>query len=288
MANPLYFFSTVTLDTLLPRGELNRGLLSRYDLDAVLGDVPAGQFSRTDFVKAIIEGTSGAMLCVNTAGQPPPRFGYFPDFQTWALVRNDPPLWIGVDREHPPTPEDLARPVRVSGHDVRLADGHTYHVPVIRSPARNTLLPQDMYRGPDGQFQTGIRPDYLPLWERSARVWDMIYGEEDETREMRYVEILDHCLAILGVNYRVGHAEQAALRLVSTQNDVWEALFAAAVDVPLIEEVLRAEKKTPGPSAPGPVSSTPGPPAAGPTTAPAGENSSSPDDTAAKTKPTTT
>ncbi|GAG38606.1 unnamed protein product, partial [marine sediment metagenome] len=116
------------------------------------------------------------------------------------------------------------------------------------------------------------------------------YSDDDEARRMSFEEILAHCLAVLGLNYRYGPAEQAALRLIDTGHATWEKLFQAAVDVPLLKEVVSAEKKTAEPPRPAPVSSTPGAPGSCPATAPAAPNCSSPaaEPAAAPASPTTT
>lgn len=276
MSALLYFFPAVELKTLAPGERFSREILARYGLEGVLGDLPVSACSRNNYVAAILDGASGAMLSPNTAGQPPVRFGYYPELQTWHKVRSDPPLWIGIDREHPPGPADLARPNMVPGHPVKLADGNLYQIAVIRSPVRDTCLPRDMYRDAAGEFCMSVQQEHLDLWQRSEPLWDMIYSEASDARRMAFAEILDRSIELLGVNYRYSHAEQAALRLITSGNETWEKMFQAAVDAPLVEEVLGAEKKTGDPPQPGPPSSMPGPGECSPSTDPAGEKCSSP------------
>lgn len=275
MAPPLYFFPTVTLPELLDRQRLNPSILDRYGLQDVLGDVNVAHTSRFDLRAKGPGDKSGALVTTNTDGQPPVRAGYFPDFQDWHKVRNDPELWIGIDKEHPPTPGDLVRPSTIAGHRVTLADGHDYEVPIVRSldPSGTTNLPRDMYYDAAGQFVVTLRRDYQALWDEAATVSDFFFSEEEDNRKKGFSEILRLCVLFLGVNYRYGQAEQAVLRLVNTSHSTWEQIFRAVADMPFVERVLEEQKKTESPLVPDTPSSEPGPPADTPDTGPVEGNS---------------
>ena len=285
MAPPIYFFAGLRLDQLISGSAFSRVTLEKYGLAEVFSDIQSIEpHCRTDLTTAGPGGASGAMFATSTNGQPPHRFGHYPDFQQWTKVRNEPELWLGIDREQPPTPADLARAVVLQGHPVKLADGNTYEVPVIRSPVRPTGLPQDMVYDAAGEFTTAIKPQYADLWEQTQPAWDFLYGSDDdddnEPREMGFDDILDHCLRFLGVNYRYGRYEQMVLRLVDTSRGTWEKMFSAALDMPFVESVLASQKKTSSPPAPDTPSSEPGPVVDETSTGPAEPNStSSPENT---------
>ncbi len=247
MSAPLYFFPTVTLDKLIVGNRLNREILKTYALDEVLGDIDDFNetCSRQDLVNGGPDGHSGAIIRVVTPNQPSTRVGYYPEFQTWTMVQQKPLLYLGVDREYPPLPADLARKRLLPGHDVVLG-GQAYQVPVIRSPARPDILPQDMTYDADGTFQMKLKPAYTSLWESTEPVWDFLCGvetEEGENSTMLFEDILTHCLRLLGVNYRIGRHEQTVLRLIDTSTETWNRVFEAACDMPFIRKMTEEEKE---------------------------------------------
>lgn len=247
MAGLLYFLPGVRLDQLVQDARLSDSLLKRYGLDSVLADVTVPDLSKQDTTGSGPGDKSGVMFCTNTGGQPPHRFGYHKEFQRWQKVRNQPELWIGIDKEHPSGPTDLARKQLLDGHLVKLADGNKYQVPYVRSPAGRTALPEDMYQDAEGQFVTELDSSYRETWEATAPVWDVCYPEDEKAGSMPYEDILTHCLRFLGLNYRYGHGEQAVLRLVNKRNYTWERIFQAVVDVPFLLEQEEAAKKNESP-----------------------------------------
>lgn len=275
MATPIYFFPRVPIKELILNDRLNAARLAKYDLAEILGDLTAQQVSKQDLTGAGPGEASGAMITVNPGGKAPQRMGYVPQFQTWTKVRIEPELWIGVDKEYPPGPQDLARPRLIPGHNVPLADGHDYVIPVIRGVRGDTGLPEDMFRGPDGEFAREIKPAYRQLWEDTQPVWDFLYGDAGaaEPGSMEYPDVLDLAVRFVGINYRYGAAEQAVLRLIDSTADTWQAVFHAVVDGPFLEMAIEAQKKSESQPAADTPSSGPGPPDASPSTDPAAPNS---------------
>ncbi len=265
MAAPLYFFPRVTLDQLRAGPGLNRKLLDTYGLGVSLGDLRDVEKEAATFFSASAGpgDASGSFLAPLNPGRTTPRVGYYPEWQRWEKVLDEPELWIGVDREYPPGPADLARRRQMAGHPVELADGAVYEVPVIRS-LRGTRLPQDFYHRADRQLALEVKPAYRGLWEQTAEVWDLFFDPATDG-QLPFGRILFHALAFLAVNYRYGEREQAALRLVDTAN--WEPVLFAAVDGPFYSD---AQKKSEvRPSAPAAADSPPGSPGDSPDTAPA-------------------
>lgn len=262
MSAPLYFLPGVRLTELVQDGRLSQAILTRFELADVLADVAVGDLSKLDITAKGPNGSSGVMFCTNTAGQPPHRVGYFPDFQRWQNVLAQPELWIGVDKEHPPTPADLARKRLLDGHPVKLADGNTYTIPYVRSPVHRTALPEDMYRGPDKQFVVELQPAYQEIWDATAAAWDLIYPDTADGKEpegMFFEDILDLCIRFIRLNYRYGQSEQAVLRLVDKTRATWEETFAAAVDIPFVtQKVLELQKKSESQEQPVTPSTSPG------------------------------
>ena len=246
MAPPLYFFPKLDDKAFRSGDRLNHAKLAEYGLDGVF----AGNLDAVKDVslwnhpgKGPDGKSSGVLLTILPKGRPPKRVLFAPDFQRWQKVRNTPELWIGIDNELPPVPEDLARPRQVRGWPAELADGNAYTVPIIRSPLSFTALPQEMTYDADGAFQMEICREYRDLWEATGRVWDGVYElpVEGKERGLPYEECLAYCLRFLAVNYRICRYEQMVLHLVTTENCI--AILQAAVDRPQYEDAVDAELK---------------------------------------------
>jgi len=288
MAAPLYFFPQIRRAQLAPDNRLSRSLLAARRLERTFADV--GEATR-DCILFELSGTgpgghAGMILSVlPVSGEAPLRAGYYPEFQTWTEIAGDVPYWVGLDKEHPPMPEDLARKKIFAGYKVELA-GRTWEIPVIRDPLGSSGLPMSWRRDPDGGTSQAIRPDWAVLFERFGRaLW--LFNDPDGPYPIRLDrgEALDLCIEALAVNYRVGIAEQNLLGLIDSEN--WFSVLACAVDWPTYRDVYEAvegQKKTrllakeAAPASqstePGPESSvtSPGSPAACPATAPVTEN----------------
>lgn len=259
MAPPIYFFPGLP-ESKLAGPRLNPTTLGQYGLLGILGDVgPVPAFASVWPLPGQGPNSGGGMmLTAYPSGKAPLRLAYLKDLQTWTKVQNDPELWIGIDNEHPPGPEDLVRPETIDGHPVKLT-GNEYTVPVIRSPVVGTGLPEDMHYDADGEFVVALQPRWQQLWDDTGEVWDMLYADERGT--MAFSRILDFCLRFLGVNYRYGRFEQAAMRLVDTNHSTWNRIFCAALDVPTLDKIAEDQKKSDNLSEGDTLNSEPGQPA---------------------------
>jgi hypothetical protein len=245
MSAPIYFFPAVQREHLVDGdGRPVASKLAQYGLAAILGDVAARSFFAANHPTQGPGGRSGCFLATSTGGVAHVRTGFYPDFQVWRQVRRDPELWIGIDKEFPPTPADLVRPSIIRGWPVALADGNSYEIPVIRSVVGRTNLPRDMYRDLDGLLQLEVKPQHADLWDRARALWDRHIPCCLTEQGLSWDTILDECLCFLGVNYRYGVYEQAALRLVDTSDTVWCGILMAVLDRPFQAEVEAAQKKT--------------------------------------------
>jgi len=244
MAAPLYFFPRLTLDQLAPGGRLSAALLAATDTAAVFGDIESvrEQTARFESTGPGPGGLSGVYLAANPPhGAAPHRIGYFPDFQTWTEAIPE-SLWIGLDKEHPPTPADLARPRQYRGEAVRLA-GSDWLIPVVRSPHRMTLLPCDLFWDAAGQVRKRIKARYAQAWEDAGDAFDLFYNPETAGSVAGgLARALEIAVGAIGLNYRYGRHEQNGLGLVDNEN--WEDVLAALADVPFVRAALAAEKKS--------------------------------------------
>lgn len=297
MAAPLYFFAKKQRADVIDeksdrfRPDLLRacGLLETFGEDGADDARPSRAFVN-ELTKAGPGGSSGMIVTLLPgSGKDILRGGYYPDFQQWQLAQRGPDaeLWIGLDREHPPQPEDLLRSNAEleggeprglhRGHRLPLADGRLWDVPVIRRPpaiaalspgASLTRLPMDIGWDADGRFCETIKPAYRALWEDTGALADIIFEADGRIRSKLEITVekgLNWALRILGLNYRYGRHEQNLLRAVDKVN-VWQVL-GAAVDAPLVYELTA--KKNDGDQAPDPVNTPPGETGGCPSTDPA-------------------
>jgi hypothetical protein len=274
MAPPLYFFAKTQAARLAPAGKLARSLLASRGLDQVLADVEGPEHCVVDEIMgAGPGGQSGTILsAMPVAGPVPVRIGYYPEFQTWQEVGEN--LWMGLDKEYPPTPEDLARRAQFDGYRI-----NGWLVPVLRDPKGGTHLPS-RWRYQGDEVVEEVRLEYLGLWQRWAEVAGLFFdADAPEAETMPLTRRVDLCLEVLGLNYRVGRFEQNLLDVVEPDN--WISILMASVDLPgfrdVFEQVTKKKTSLSGPAIGSEVSppSSPAEPAppASPATSPGSEAS---------------
>lgn len=174
------------------------------------------------------------------------RVGYFADRQQWWRVPKS-EAWVGRLTDQPVTPDDLIRPTRLPGHNVRLADGRTYLIPIARGLAEEdddlrfyVALPRASSVDEAGKWvEGGIEARYVDLWGVAER-WAVALTEAKENDgklAFDFAESHDAALAALAANYRVGKAEVALLGLFNRR--VVFDILQALIDWPAYVEFHR-------------------------------------------------
>jgi len=228
-----------------PRGTVSREILASRGLAESWRDVRTlDDVARCEVIGAGPDGHPG--LCVSAlpvvVREPPRRLGFYPDEKAIVWEQLGPDLWGAIDREFPPTPEDLARPKLTAGHAVMLDDGRMWVVPVIRRFDGGCGLPQRAWWDSSGQFCLDPKPDYRELWEMSAEA-EALFSTPGA--KITYERGIAMALAFLGLNYRIGKPEQTLIGLIHTGN--FPEILSAAIDGPKVtaylEEIEAARKK---------------------------------------------
>lgn len=287
MAAPLYFFARRALGDVVRDDRYLPSALRAVGLEETFADVRSiGQTTITELVGRGPGDASGVIVSILPAtGEVPKRIAYAPDFQAWRQAGPD--LWIGIDREQPPTPDDLVRStgrrmagerhVRPphAGYELELADGHRWTVPIIRRPAiverfggALTSLPMDVGWDAEGKFCETIKPQYQALWEETGAICDLFFDAEGRIRRGEFeidVETgLRWCLRLLSLNYRYSRHEHNLLHAIDKENVF--VVLGLAVDTPLVRELLGAGAEKKSSPAPARVSMSPGSTADSPAT----------------------
>lgn len=246
MAPPIYFIPRTTKEKFRPGGgKLATDALASCRLDSVLADVPVGRMMISDLHKPGPGGEHGMLLRAEPAGGGmSDRFDFLPDQQSWRGVV-DPGdhsrqlYWIGIDNLQPPKPADLQRLKMLDGHVIKLADGQLWQAPMVRRPPtidgghpHVTTFPCKVEFG-FGTSQRLIADDYVAMWDRSGRVFDILWGG-DALRQDEGSLLDMFSLECLSLNYRVGPYEANALGVLDTL--AVTAVVNAAIGITFFEE----------------------------------------------------
>lgn len=238
MSQPLYFLPHVAWQ----RGQslsLTRSIIREAGLADIFSDVSADDVGFNPLAGRGPGDLSGSIIywCDR---DPPRRMGYYPAEQTWHAVGDGKQLWIGIDTDSPPKPEEMKRRLLHGGYDLELGDGNKWAIPVVRRTDGTTNLPTDMVFDAAGKLQEPLKPAYQQYWEASAEVCQWFFGESETGPDK--AQALRLAVGVLGLNYRYGINEQAALRLIDATNFL--ALLALSVDLPRVRAEQDAQKKT--------------------------------------------
>jgi hypothetical protein len=302
------YFLPTTIDELTNGATLKS--LARWGLADVLRDLT--NYPEHVTLHVVTRGPSdqpGVILTPSLAdGNPPDAVTYNPHGDEWAPywpevggrrseiggTEASADVWIGWERERPPTPQGLARREQFGGLEVLDQHQQAWRVPIARSPhAVFGTLPQnflfDESGNPTGQLKSG----FATLWELSGHVWDYyawLYSTTQHREEGAAAPavsepppehntpwLIRQAVNVLAINYRVSPWEINAL--YAAGRPVLDESFVHGVLMALIQFALVRDfgKKKPEPpaasatascSAPPSSSSTPGAAAASPATAP--------------------
>lgn len=177
-------------------------------------------------------------------------------------------VWVGMDPDDVPRPEDVARRQLLAGHDARLGDGNIWHVPVARRGSE-CAFPRKLELQPDGTWGPGaIEARYRDLWDGCCAIWDTIFEQlQDGESALTVDDEVGTAVALLQLNYRIGLVESSMLGLWEVPTDIqaeagrlYDAVAAqlrvclAALDWPRLEEAIKknADEETPANSNPAP------------------------------------
>lgn len=183
----------------------DRGLLDRFE-------APGGKLI-SHCITPIDDGPVGLGCIVAAGDQPPDRN---PEMK-WVDCDK---FWIAIEGM-PPCPGDLEREVGISGHEITLADGCVWRVPLIRRwdaekfehvPAVPTSLAPVMKNGKRRYVQK------VPArFEAIDALADQIFADFVAEKGSTIDAVCDDAVKFLAVNYRMGPEEAGILELLDAE-----------------------------------------------------------------------
>jgi hypothetical protein len=160
-------------------------------------------------------------------------------------------FWVGIDRDRPTVPSDLAWKRQHDGNWMILADGNPWLIPAaIRLPHKYKL-------GPGGKAERVIADQYAEFYRlaeqhmttifRELDLLDVLSGENPDkelSAEPVAIAIEDgvrFCWTAMQLIYRVNPDILSALEVLDDQS--LQRVIAGAIDLPTIIETRDSKKK---------------------------------------------
>ncbi len=189
------------------------------------------------------------------------KVGYYPKRQKWfkwnftvEKEEGDTEIveyYVGYDTRNPPRPDNLLREHPLRGYPVLLSDGNSWSVPMARMMGQGTLLPEGIIMLPTGEYVKEIIEKYGAFWERSTEFLDAWLDPENTNPEItddhpvfNMHNLYSFALETLGINYRIGAAEVAVMKLFTDFNLI--EISYAAIGMELARDIMisiKAEEK---------------------------------------------
>ena len=183
----------------------------------------------------------------NLYGSLPARDVRFdPQNQVWIeSVIGD--YWVGMYKDRRPGPADLARPMMLEGHPVKLADGNTWTVPIIRLLSGGSMLPQSLRLGRNGEVITTTIPEYSKLSAQVETLWTDFRAAESEPdtepkRMLSYAELIQLAADCLAWNYYIDIDRINILEPLFTTVNL-TGILHAILDIPSLVKLMVEYKK---------------------------------------------
>jgi len=186
-------------------------------------------------------GKSGVTFAVVPHGSDVPQnIGFYPNKQTWTQIPGT-ETWLGYVTDAPPGPKDLLRDDAMGGHTVRLEDGNEWHIPVACYFDRSTPFPRKVKWTADGWEVGGVAAKYEQLYGLASEFWDKIF--EGKGKDVTINTEINVAALALGLNYRIGPPEIAALELLTTFNT--EEIVKKILDMDLFLDFVKKNQEQP-------------------------------------------
>jgi hypothetical protein len=238
MTQPLYYLPGCTQETLLdPSRRLRRNVLEARGILDIFADVYewGADCGGVDLTGKGPDGKTGLILYYQTAdGRSPKLGGYHPQLQQWRPIGDGSLAWIGIDSSDPPTAKDYRRKRLYAGFEVESPIG-TIVVPIVRRPDHSTELPTDLEWDQAGNVVTPIKATYAKHYDDMREVLGWFFPTDDSPK-CTMPRALELAVQAVGLNYRIGRAEQNISHVVDSSNVM--PIIGATIDLDRVLRVL--------------------------------------------------
>ena len=208
---------------------LSASLIEQHGLDRLVSNPQCRQ------TYAGPDGAGG--LLVADGSVPAEQLAFHPEQQTWSPRFGRSSL-VGTWTNNSPSPDELLREKPIAGADVKLLDGRTWHVPMLRQWKPDSLidwtcrLPRVMQQcASSGQWLvTEVIPQYRDLWQHSMRIANALFEQlsKADSAELDWTDLFEFAVAALAVNYRIDASVLSHLRILEPETAV--EIVQAALD----------------------------------------------------------
>lgn len=164
---------------------------------------------------------------------------YLPDRQQWQRSFCG-QYHVGWNSSSPPTPEQLLRSRPLDGTPYRLGDGNDWLIPILHGPC--ITIPRAYGFGPNGERVLQAIPQYAQLLAKSEEWVNVIHGQSES--HPSFDDWFDFAAQLVGVNYRVGPEECAALNLIQVQAAYMIGVLKVCLGLDALAVERELQKKT--------------------------------------------
>lgn len=182
------------------------------------------------------------------------KVGFYYDEQVWQNMPKDDGtpsrLWIGYYKNDKPKPCHFLKNDFIPGHELELADGNNWIIPIARKLQEGCVLPKSTVMFVANRIDEFVLDKYIPLQKIAEQVYilfNLDFDEEfkkDDEFIKDDVSFFNTCVEVLKTNYNIDFREISVLRLFTNVNTI--KILKLLVDMPYIDELIersRLEKK---------------------------------------------
>jgi len=207
-------------------------VLNTAGLTGIFGQMPYCQRYTT-------KGPGGQACSLISLGEAGDKLHFKPEQQHWQKSMNG-KYQLGFYNDDRPTERDLQRKRQMAGHEVELADGGKWLVPIARMFSGGSTLPQSLILGKNGEVITEELSEYAEFSSRVGQLWEDFQCEnkwKEGNPKLTATERIQLAIEALAWNYHTEADEVNLLKLITTQNI--SEILTAIIDIPTLMEAAK-------------------------------------------------
>jgi len=163
------------------------------------------------------------------------RPGYFPESQEWRELPGD--VWIGWERDNPPTPDELARDpgLLVDGIPMSLGGGREWVIPNVAS------VPCAFGLGPGGTATRKPLARFAEFEALGAEIFAALEANAMDESPLEWEPAIDLAARLLAVNYRIARPICLLWELFDQTN--LGRILTESIDLPKLLAIVSNHRK---------------------------------------------